>query len=115
MERSCLAKRFGNKWTNAVVYKLRFDSLVPDDLVNALDYYEAISPTLVNRFRNHVNRRFDDLAKRPESFPQDVPPIRFTKIDRFPYLIFFTIKGKNVLVLGIVHGSSEPSKWRDRL
>jgi len=98
-----------------VAYKLRFGSFVPDDLVNALNYYEAISPSLANRFRVRVNRRLDDLTIRPESFPQDIPPIRFAKIDRFPYLIFFTIKNKHVLVLGIVHGSSEPGKWRERL
>ncbi len=98
-----------------MAYNLVFNPLVPDDLVNALDYYEAISPTLANRFRAHVDRRLSDLAKRPESFPQDIPPIRFAKIDRFPYLIFFAIKNKHVLVLGVIHGSSEPRKWRERL
>lgn len=98
-----------------MAYKLVFNSSVPDDLVNALDYYETISPTLANRFRAHVDRRLADLAKRPESFPHDIPPIRFAKIVRFPYLIFFTIKNKHVLVLGIIHGSSEPNKWRERL
>jgi plasmid stabilization system protein ParE len=82
--------------------------------VNAIDYYEEISPTLANRFRENVNRRLDDIGERPESFPMDISPIRFAKINRFPYLVFFVAKSDFVSVIAIVHGSSEPSKWRNR-
>ena len=41
-----LANRFGSKWTYVVAHKLRFNPAIPSDLVNALAYYEEISPTL---------------------------------------------------------------------
>ena len=94
--------------------RLIFNSSIPDDLASALDYYEEISPALANRFRENVDRRLDDIAERPESFPKDVSPTRFAKIDRFPYLIFFVAKASFVSVIAIVHTSSEPDKWRDR-
>jgi hypothetical protein len=97
-----------------VAHKLIFNPLIPDDLAEALDYYEKISPDLANRFRTSVDRRLDDIAERPESYPVDVPPIRFAKIERFPYLVFFSVKARFVSVIAIVHGSSEPSKWRSR-
>ena len=40
--------------------------------------------------------------------------VRFAKIDRFPYLVFFSVSPRFVSVIAIVHGSSEPGKWRDR-
>jgi plasmid stabilization system protein ParE len=97
-----------------VAHKLIFDPSIPDDLAEAIDYYENISPNLANRFRASVDRRLDDIANHPELFPVDVPPIRFAKIDRFPYLVFFSVYATFVSVIAIVHGSSEPSKWRSR-
>ena len=94
--------------------KLIFNPSVPEDLAAALDHYDKISPDLGNRFRTSVDRRLDDIAERPESFPVDIPPVRFAKIDRFPYLVFFSLKANYLSVIAIVHGSWEPSSWRDR-
>lgn len=97
-----------------MAHKLRFHSAISDDLVNALDYYDGISIALGNRFRENVDRRLDDIANDPEMFPVDNPPVRFAKIDRFPYLIFFAVKSEVVRILAIVHGTSNPEKWRTR-
>lgn len=95
--------------------KLRFHSAVPEDLVSALDYYESISPGLADRFRESVDQRLADIERNPESFPFDIPPARFTKIERFPYVIFFVVaKAGWVVVLAIVHGASDPNRWRTR-
>lgn len=64
-----------------MTHKLRFHSAIPDDIFDALAYYDKISRTLGNRF---------------------------------PYLIFFVVKSNFVLILAIVHGSSDPEKWRTR-
>jgi plasmid stabilization system protein ParE len=97
-----------------VAHRLIFNPSVPDDLSRALEYYEGISTTLANRFRENVNPRLDEIAEHPESFAVDIAPIRFAKIDRFPYLVFFAVKPDFVSVLAILHGSSDPSRWRDR-
>lgn len=98
-----------------MAHRLIFNPAIPEDLASALDYYGDISPLLANRFRENVDRRFDDIAERPESFPIDVPPIRFASVGRFPYLIFFVVKPEFVSLVAIVHGSSEPETWRSRL
>ena len=100
---------------NAVAHKLRFHHAIPDDLEEALDYYEKISPELANRLRGNIDRRLDDIVERPEWFPMDIPPIRFAKVSCFPYLIFFILKSDLVFVAAIVHGASEPEKWRSRI
>lgn len=98
-----------------MAHRLIFNPSIPDDLVAALDYYSEMSPALADRFRSAVNRRLDNIAERPESFPVDVDSIRFAKIDRFPYLVFFVLKSDFVSVLAIVHGSKDPVAWRNRL
>lgn len=97
-----------------MAHKLIFNASIPDDLAAAISYYEDISPAVANRFRTAVDRRLDEIAKRPESFPGDVTPIRFAKIDQFPYLIFFVLKSDLVSVIAILHGSTEPGMWRKR-
>ena len=109
------AIRSGNRWTTAVAHKLRFHVAIPDDLINALDYYDTISNALGNRFRENVERRLDDIASHPEAFPFDEAPIRFAKVDRFPQLIFFAVESEVVQILAIVHGASDPEKWRTRI
>ena len=73
--------------------RLILNPSIPSDLTAALNHYDEISPALGNRCRAEVDRRLDDIADRPESFPLDVSPIRFAKLHRFPYIIFFTVKG----------------------
>lgn len=97
-----------------MIRKLRFHPDVPGDLVSALNYYEQISPKLADRFRENIDQKFDQIVERPESFPTDVEAIRFAKIKRFPYLIFFVVKEKTVLVIAILHGAMNPQAWRTR-
>jgi len=87
---------------------------LPDDLANALDYYEHISPGLAERFRRAVNKTLDVVAERPESFPLDIAPVRFAKVKGFPYLVFFVAKPRFVSVIAVAHGSSNPNIWRGR-
>jgi plasmid stabilization system protein ParE len=97
-----------------VSHKLIFHASIPDDIEDAISYYEQFSPALADRFRAVVNERLNDVADRPESFPVDVPPIRFAKIHRFPYLIYFSTKPEFVSILAILHGATEPGAWRSR-
>ncbi|MEQ8838116.1 MAG: hypothetical protein RID07_15020, partial [Lacipirellulaceae bacterium] len=61
------------------------------------------------------DRTLNHLSSSPEIYPLDVVPIRFAKVQRFPYLIFFAARKDIVLVLAVLHGSTDPSKWRSRL
>lgn len=92
-------------------HRLIFGPNIPDDLVTALDYYEGIAEGLANRFRGQVNQRLDDIANRPQSFPFDVPPIRFARLERFPFLVFYVDKADFVSIVAILHGSSDPDGW----
>lgn len=94
--------------------RLIFAPQVPDDLVAAVDYYEQISAALANDFRRHINDKLDDIAERPESFPLDIESVRFARVDRFPYLIFFIADQESVSIIAVLHGASDPARWRER-
>ena len=94
--------------------ELVFYPAIPEDLALAFAYYDEISITLGNRFRDSVQILLSSISERPESFPMDVEPIRFGRVERFPYLIFFVPRASHVSVIAILHGASDPRKRRER-
>jgi hypothetical protein len=76
------------------VARLRFTRWVPDDLVEALAWYDGKSPALGDRFRAAVDLAFDTIEKSPESFPLAFPDVggRFYRLRRFPYLILYRVE-----------------------
>ncbi|MDC0936985.1 type II toxin-antitoxin system RelE/ParE family toxin [Pirellulales bacterium] len=93
---------------------LKLHPSIPDDLLDAMSYYDDISLEIGDRFREEVDGIFDLIAERPNSFPVDVPPVRFAKLRRFPYVVFFVPKSTFVSIMAVVHGSTDPATWRQR-
>ena len=96
--------------------RLRFHPSVASDLRDAIRWYDDIASRLGNRFRDLVDARFDDISERPEAFAFAFDDIRFTRIQRFPYIVLFRESGSGdvIHVLGVFHGASDPAKWRQR-
>lgn len=95
--------------------RLRFHPLVPEDLRQAINWFDDISSELGNRFREMVDSGFDDIEASPAVFGQAFDDIRFARVHRFPYLILFREVGQSILILGVFHTASDPEKWRQRL
>jgi hypothetical protein len=98
------------------VARLRFTRWVPDDLVEALDWYDGKSTVLGDRFRAAVDSAFDDIEASPELYPLAFPDlrVRFYRLKRFPYLVLYRVEESVVIVIGVRHGASDPKKWRER-
>lgn len=67
------------------------------------------------RFRASLDRCLDEVELRPESFPHDVAPVRFARLNGFPYFVFFMFAPESVFILAVLHGASDPDKWRERV
>jgi hypothetical protein len=93
---------------------LRFHPLVADDLEAAANWYDNISTELGNRFRAAIDSRLDVVELHPESFGMVDPPLRVSRVARFPYLIVFEHSQLTTEVLGVFHAASNPNKWRGR-
>jgi len=95
--------------------RLRFHRLAPDDLRDAINWYDEISVELANRFRGSVESCLDKVDAHPEAFAVAFDDVRFARIERFPYLILFREDRDTVHVLGVFHSASDMEKWRHRL
>lgn len=40
--------------------------------------------------------------------------VRSRRLRHFPYLIYYRLLSERIEVLGVLHGSRDPSTWKDR-
>ena len=94
--------------------RLRILPAVEADLIKAIDWYDRASSIRGVKFRQAVKKRFAEIRVSPNSFAID-GNARFAKVEGFPYIIIFESLSDGALIVGVVHASSDPNSWRDRL
>jgi len=85
------------------------------DLKTATEYYEEERPGLGQRFRDE----FDAAVKRVRGFPEGCQQVddelRRCRFKRFPYGLFYAIRGDEIVIVAVSHLHRRPDHWRDRL
>ncbi|WP_145169462.1 hypothetical protein [Rubripirellula lacrimiformis] len=92
----------------------RYHPLFAVDLADACSYYDSIANTLGNRFRVSVRSIIQTVIDRPESFGRIGGEFRGALVDRFPYVVVFTIDGGIPSIFGLRHAASHHSSWFSR-
>jgi toxin ParE1/3/4 len=85
------------------------------DLVEARDWYEARRIGLGEEFLLAVEEVLGRVLESPESYPVVYRGVRWARLRRFPYLVYYRVKNETVEVLAVLHGSRHPRNWRSRL
>ena len=92
----------------------RYHPLFAADLAVACSYYDSITGTLGNRFRGNVRSVIRTVVERPESFGRIGGEFRGAVVNRFPYVIVFTVDDGIPTVFGLRHAASDRSDWFSR-
>ncbi len=85
------------------------------DIKSVSKSYEICREGLGAEFVDLVHARLELLSQYPESFAPVFQDVRATKIDRFPYVIYYTYNKNVVRVFAVIHGSRDSEVWRSRL
>lgn len=93
----------------------RYHPLVAIDLRSACQHYDAIAPSLGNRFRQNVQLKIQAITERPESFGKIGGDFRGALINRFPYVVVFAVENGVPHIYGIRHAASDRTTWFDRV
>ena len=87
-----------------------------DDYLDSLDWYLDRSLEVARRFQAELAQTLDRIAARPEVVAADEDGIRWTRMDRFPHVVYYRVKDERLIeVLAVAHGRRQPGYWRDRL
>lgn len=93
---------------------IRFHSQVPEDLAEAIAWYQEVSADLANRFRRAARDAFTKIRTRPENYGIVFDEVRVVRLTRFPYLVQYRLHSEIPHVLGVFHAASNPDKWQKR-
>lgn len=90
------------------------------DAFDAADAYESKVPGLGRRFLAAVNDAVQKISFQPRgySLAARTPAgreVRFRKVNRFSYVIYYEVTAADVVVLAIVHARRHQRVWRRRL
>jgi hypothetical protein len=102
------------------VIPIRLAPEVPEELAEAVLWYEARRPGLGNEFLTEIESTLPIIESRPQSFPrlENVSPaydIRRALLPRFPYAIVFLARTEELRVLAIAHAKRRPGYWLSRI
>lgn len=87
--------------------KVRWSKLALAEFDAILSDLAAKNPTVAGRFELRVRQIAQRIERFPEGFQEvaERPGVRRVPLVRYPYLIFYTLSGGEVIVLRIVHGA----------
>ncbi|MGE5341545.1 MAG: type II toxin-antitoxin system RelE/ParE family toxin [Candidatus Omnitrophota bacterium] len=78
------------------------------DLSESYRWYQEKVPGLGSEFLRCVDSALDLITKSPKLYQEVYKNIRRAIIHRFPYEIFYVIKGDTVIVLAVFHAKRNP-------
>ncbi len=85
-----------------------------DDLREAIRHYRAVSPpalgkALAARVLDSFKRAVESVADMPLSRPEhpDIPGARWVLLERFPYMAFYTVQQRDVVVVALEYASRD--------
>lgn len=85
-----------------------------DELIEAIDWYEARSPGLGADLLRCVDVCVERISRQPESYPIVHRETRMGVVRRFPYLLLYRIMSNGIAVVAVFHAKRDPKIWKAR-
>src|SRR5262249_39719941 len=81
---------------------------------DAAGWYEQRRVGLGASFTAAVQRGLDQIAARPDLYPQVYQDVREALVSGYPYCVYYREEPNQVLVLSVFHTARDPSVWQGR-
>lgn len=78
------------------------------------DWYEREQPGLGQAFLAEVDQVLRKIVGNPGSFPEVMNGVRKAVVRRFPYCLYFRVRGETIVVLAVFHSARNPAVWQAR-
>jgi hypothetical protein len=94
-----------------VKYTLSYESQVESDLTAAIDFYNEKQKDLGLRFYKEYLQYIKIIKKNPFIFQERYDEVHIAPLKTFPFLIFYTLDKKDILILAILPSAKDSEKW----
>ena len=85
------------------------------DLAESARWYEDQRPGLGQEFLDEALATFAAIAEKPLASAAVYGSLRRALLHRFPFGVFYLVDGDGAVVIGVLHGSRHPRRWKSRL
>jgi plasmid stabilization system protein ParE len=83
-----------------------------EDIREAFEWYEARQADLGLGFVQEIETVFQYIEQNPMTFRKIHKELRRAFPRRFPYAVYYLVKGASVIVKGVLHQRKRPSQWQ---
>ena len=84
------------------------------DMAEAHAWYEGQRETLGTQFIESVRSTFRAITENPRRFPRVHTRIRRATVPRFPFAVYFEIRGNEIKIIAVWHAKRSSLGWRRR-
>lgn len=94
------------------MYELEISSAAKNDLADAVAWYNKQQKDLGDEFLTEVFKSLDYITSNPLLFSiRFSGKFRFSKVNRFPYIIIYETMMESIIVNAVFHTSRNPSRF----
>jgi len=96
-------------------YKLIINPFAELDLQTTKEWYDLQREGLSDELITEIDKTLNRIKENPLQFRYIKKKIRMAIINRFPFGIFYYVKGEVINVFAIFHFSRNPKIWKKRI
>ena len=85
-----------------------------EDVKAAYEWYEAKSEALGAAFISEVGVTLQAIEENPKMFQKVAGDVCRALCKRFPYSIYFVVRGPDISVIAVLHQRRSPAAWQSR-
>lgn len=94
-----------------MAYLLRFSSRALRETGEAREWYESQSFGLGEEFIAAMELQLKRLEQAPLLYAEIIPGVRRALLPRFPFGLFYVVRGNLVYILAVLHDARNPNRW----
>ena len=98
-----------------IMYKLRFHPRAVEEIENSLQWYGDRSKKAEKNLKRELNKNFQSILSFPLSFPIRYKSFRSCALQKFPYLIVYSVQSDVIFVVAFFHTSQNPATLKKRI
>ena len=94
-----------------MAFRLKFSSRALREIGEAQEWYELQSTGLGEEFIAAMELQLKRLEQAPLLYAEVIPRVHRSLLPRFPYGLFYAVRGNLIHVLAVLHDARHPRQW----
>ena len=96
------------------MFKVVILPLAKKDILDAAQWYQKKQSGLGKRFTGEVREKVRFIGRNPMVYAKRYDDVRTAVLNKFPFLVHYTIENNIIVISAVLHTSRNPNIWETR-